>query len=77
METPRHTFNSLPPRPEHLSKTLRAFNGREDMTESEIVKVSGLTKTQALCALVHMIEAGSIERDSSTRRYRVVKFGGK
>lgn len=69
MSTPRHTYNTLPPRPEYISKVLKALSKNGNLTESEIVAKSGLTKTQALCALVELIKLGNVIKIDDTKFY--------
>lgn len=76
MSVPRHTFNSLPPKPAYLSKVLNALERSTDLSESEIVIQTGLSKTQALCALVEMVKTGRVEKIESTKRYRLIGAKG-
>jgi len=76
MSIPRHTFNTLPPKPVYLSKVLNALEKSSDLSEKEIVVQTGLTKTQALCALVELVKSGRVEKIESTKRYRLIEAKG-
>lgn len=69
MSIPRHTYNTLPPRPEYISKVLKALSRNGNLTEVEIVAKSGLTKTQALCALVELMKQGHVSKVDDTKFY--------
>lgn len=73
MSVPRHTFNSLPPKPAYLSKVLNALSNSTDLSEKEIVLHTGLTKTQALCALVELVKTEKVRKIESTKRYSLVE----
>jgi DNA-binding IclR family transcriptional regulator len=76
MSIPRHTFNILPPKPAYLSKVLKALETSTDLSEKEIVSQTGLTKTQALCALVELVKSGRVEKIESTKRYSLIEGKG-
>ncbi len=76
MSVPRHTFNTLPPKPAYLSKVLNALEKSTDLSEKEIVLQTGLTKTQALCALVELVKSGRVEKIESTKCYRLIEAKG-
>ena len=76
MSVPRHTFNILPPKPAYLSKVLRSLAKSVDLSEMEIVSKTGLTKTQAICALVELVKTGKVEKIESTKRYRILERKG-
>jgi DNA-binding IclR family transcriptional regulator len=76
MSVPRHTFNSLPPKPAYLSKVLNALEKSTGLSEKEIVLQTGLTKTQALCALGELVKYGRVERNESTKRYSLIETQG-
>ncbi len=69
MSIPRHTYNTLPPRPEYIKKVLKALSRNGNLTEVEIVAESGLTKTQALCALVELMKQGNVSKVDGTKFY--------
>lgn len=71
MSTPRHTFNTLPAKPEYLSKVLKALSDGRELSEKDIVLISGLTKTQALCALVELVKTGKVMKIESLKRYKL------
>lgn len=55
-------FNTLPPRKEYLSKVMRALTRDSALSERELIDVTGLTKTQLLCALEALIAQGSVNK---------------
>lgn len=48
-------FNSLPPKQEYLEKVITVLDNHSCSTISDIVKKTGLTKTQVGCALEKLI----------------------
>jgi len=76
MTIPRHTFNTLPAKPSYLKKVLSALTAKDGMTEREIVNATGLTKTQALCALADLVKDNIVAKDESTKRYVLLETKG-
>lgn len=60
-------FNKLPPKPEYLSKVKQALNAHSSLSEREIVTATGLTKTQALCAVDSLIKDGTVVRTADKK----------
>lgn len=71
MSTPRHTFNTLPAKPEYLTKVLKALSNGSELSEKDIVLISGLTKTQTLCALFELVKTGKVTKIESSKRYKL------
>lgn len=69
MSTPRHTFNTLPPKPEYLAKVLSALSKGSELSEKDLVLRTGLTKTQALCALIELVKNKKVMKSDDTKRY--------
>lgn len=69
MSTPRHTFNTLPPKPEYLAKVLSALSKGSELSEKDLILRTGLTKTQALCALVELVTTKKVTKSEDTKRY--------
>jgi len=65
----RHTFNTLPPKPEYVRKVVSVLSKTKELSEKDIVLRSGLTKTQTLCALVELIKIGSVIKIEKTKFY--------
>ena len=68
MYTRLDKFNTLPPKPEYIKKVRIALKSSSPVKLAEIVARTGLTNTQALCALDSMIKNGEAtkERDSNS-----------
>jgi hypothetical protein len=58
-------FNKLPPKPEYIDKIKASLHSNGSQTERELVASTGLTKTQALCALDVLISEGTVLRASN------------
>lgn len=54
-------FNKLPAREEHLSALRAVFKKNEKLQLKTLIRRSGLTKTQTLCALQALALSGKIE----------------
>lgn len=68
-----HTFNTLPPKPEHIVKVMKAIMGAEFLGEKDLVAKTGLTKTQMLCALNSLLVSGKVMKDVKTKMFSIVK----
>jgi DNA-binding IclR family transcriptional regulator len=55
---------------------LNALEKSTGLSEKEIVLQTGLTKTQALCALGELVKYGRVERNESTKRYSLIETQG-
>jgi hypothetical protein len=75
MSFPNNSFNTLPAKPEYISKVLGVFHKGTKVTEKELVLRSGLTKTQALCALIELIKTGKVKKDGSANSYTLIESG--
>lgn len=67
----RHTFNTLPPKPEYLAKVLSALSKDSELSEKDLVLRTGLTKTQALCALIELVKNKKVTKSEDTKRYSI------
>jgi hypothetical protein len=56
------TFNTLPPRAEHLAAVKAVLQKRQSLSLGALLSETGLTKTQALCALDLFILQGAVHR---------------
>ncbi len=74
MSSPRHTFNTLPPKPEYLAKVLSALAKGSEMSEKDLVLRTGLTKTQALCALIELVKSNKVKKLVDTKRYCLITY---
>lgn len=54
------SFNTLPARPEYISAVIRKLSKRE-LALNQVVKSTGLTRTQVACTLDHLIDMSKIE----------------
>ena len=45
------------------------MNKGQALTESELIEATGLTKTQLICTVQFMLKAGTLVRDSSSKKY--------
>ena len=61
-------YNKLPPKPHYLTAVLKALAGEETMSLIKIAKTSGLTQTQAACALEKLIAEGAVRSINKTGR---------
>ena len=68
-------FNSLPPRPEHLQKVKRGLKSGAPTPLADLVAFTGLSRTQALCALEHMMKAGTVEKAQGGHVYALTGKG--
>lgn len=57
------TFNSLPPKPEHVSAIESVLARKRTVTLSVLLELTGLSKTQAMCALNALMSTGTVEKD--------------
>ena len=64
-------LNTLPPRDEYLQKVCRVLI-KSERTEKEILVATGLTKTQALCALEVLIKRNVVVKDVKNKRFKLV-----
>lgn len=55
-----NTFNRLPARPEHMETCLEALKSGARLSPTEISRTTGLTLTQASCALNKLETLGKI-----------------
>lgn len=62
-------YNTLPPRPEYVEKVKKCLAKRNGRTEQSIVKATGLTKTQALCAIDVMVSKNEIYTEGTPRKF--------
>ena len=62
------TFNTLPPKANHLSAIMGALNKHGPLGISDLVRKTGLTRTQALCALEQLINEQSVKVASDKPR---------
>lgn len=63
------TFNSLPPRPEYLAKIKKALLAGAALSERDLIAITGLTKTQALCAVADLMKKGEVVRDPQSKLF--------
>lgn len=66
-------LNTLPPRKEYLEKVLRCLAAAE-RTEKEIISATGLTKTQALCALEALMKQHMVTRDKKSKYFALASL---
>lgn len=66
-------YNTLPPRPEYVEKVKSCLVKRNGRTEQSIVKATGLTKTQALCAIDAMISKSEVTVEGSPKKFYLVE----
>jgi hypothetical protein len=65
-------FNKLPPRPAYLVTLRNIFQQKDRITESELIRLSGLTKTQALCAIAELMRTQEIQMVGKQKEYALV-----
>lgn len=73
MSIPRHTFNTLPTKPEYIRKVVGVLSKVTELSERDIVLKSGLTKTQSLCALLDLIKVGKVTKNEKSKCYGLIK----
>jgi hypothetical protein len=73
MLIPRHSFNTLPPKPEYIRKVIGVLSMTDELSERGIAHKTGLTKTQSLCALLELIKTGKVTKNEKSKRYRLIK----
>ena len=73
MSIPRHTFNTLPPKPEYIRKVVAVLSRTDKLSERDIALKSGLTKTQSLCALFELIKVGKVTKNEKSKCYGLIK----
>jgi DNA-binding IclR family transcriptional regulator len=64
------TFNSLPPKPEHLASVQRAFAREKEVSLATLLDMTGLSKTQAMCALNELMSQGIVEKEKGRYVFR-------
>jgi hypothetical protein len=74
MSIPRHSFNTLPPKPEYVGKVVNALSKTAELSERDIVLRTGLTKTQTLCALLDLIKVGKVNKNEKSKRYHLTNI---
>jgi hypothetical protein len=74
MSIPRHSFNTLPAKPEYISKVLNVLSKTHELNERDLALRSGLTKTQSLCALLELIKVGKVAKNENSKCYRLTKI---
>lgn len=71
MSTRLDRFNTLPPKPEHLKRVRVAIGtAAASIKLSELVAQTGLTNTQALCALDLLIKNGEAVKERGSNSFR-------
>ncbi|MWJ28604.1 hypothetical protein GPM19_10365 [Halomonas sp. ZH2S] len=66
-------YNSLPARPEYVEKVKKCLIKKNGRTEQSIAKATGLTKTQALCAIDAMVAKNEILVEGKPKKFFLVE----
>ncbi len=65
-------FNKLPVRPEYIERVLKALASGA-LGQTQLVRKSRLTKTQALCAVDALVADGRLQIIESTpKKYKII-----
>ena len=73
MQSRLDKFNTLPPKPEHIKKirfVLNRANG--PLKLADLVAETGLTNTQALCALDLLIKIGEAHKEHGVNSFQII-----
>lgn len=66
-------FNSLPPKPEHIRKVRAVLRASiAPIKLAQLVSQTGLTNTQALCALDLMTKTGEVLKEGGSNTFYIV-----
>jgi hypothetical protein len=66
-------FNFLPPKPEYIDKVRAALVKRGKATRlADLVASTGLSRTQALCALQAMVRDGEVFKEKGANTFCIV-----
>lgn len=69
-------FNTLQPKPEHLKKVISVMERRDAVKVVDFVQMTGLSKTQVLCALNALVQQGAVTQQESPLRFTLVRLVG-
>lgn len=72
-------FNRLPARPEYIVKVMEALGDEEnDISRPiEIQRKTGLTRTQVMCTLEHLLAEKKITAKGSPRKFSLLQNSDK
>lgn len=62
-------YNKLPPRPEYIRKVESALKRGGAQSITNLILSTGLSKTQAACALDALIAGGRVKFDLSEKKF--------
>lgn len=67
------SFNTLPPKPQHLEKVLAALRLSEIVQLKDLISQTGLTRTQTLCALDALIKSGKVNKTPAAQAFSLTE----
>ena len=71
-------FNDLPPKPEYLQRVRLAMRKQPVASAVTLVTITGLTRTQVLCALEELLKLGEVVREPGPKlTFRLDSDGSK
>jgi hypothetical protein len=67
-------FNRLPPRAEYIEKVMGCLIKHDRLSCAELMRLTGLTKTQVMCTLELKISDGTVDREviSNKNFYQII-----
>lgn len=67
-------YNKLPTRPEYITKVMKMLEKNPESRPVDIERKTGLTRTQVMCTLEHLLKEDQIKViNGSSRRYRLTE----
>lgn len=69
-------YNTLPPKPEYTRKVKAALSKGSPVSLAALVAGTGLSRTQALCALDPMVKSGAVVKEENSMVFRLANSNG-
>jgi len=66
------SFNTLPPKPQHIEKVLAVLRSTKTIQIKDLVILTRLTRTQALCALEALMKSGEVTKMQTIQVFSLV-----